>query len=165
MKMLRFSVCFSALATSALASIPAGRGEISLEAEVMGTYDSNVQGRHHSQEDYYATFAPRVTYSRRAGQIGADLGVGISSERYGDSKQYNSDNVTANADLILSEKSFQNVSGSLTGSYIESYNVDQDLNTRIKAHATTVNTDVGITTGARTHLDAKASYTNTERAG
>lgn len=165
MKLLKLTVCLAALSSSAIASIPLGRGEISLDAEASVTYDSNLLGRQSSDDDVYGTFAPRISYSRRAGIIGADVSARIAAERYVDHKQYNSDNVSANASLTLSEKSFQNISGSLTASYIESYQIDQDINTRIKTHATSFDGQLGYTTSPRTHLDTKASYSNTQRAG
>ena len=165
MKLLRITVCLAALSSSAVASIPVGRGEIALDAEAMVTYDSNVQGRQKSDDDVYGTFAPRISYTRRAGIIGADLSARLTSERYVDNKQFNADNVSANASLSLSEKSFQNISGSATASYVESYQIDQDINARIKTHAANFNGQFGYTTSPRTHFDAKANYSNTERAG
>src|SRR5438270_13880450 len=137
MKLLRITVCLSVCASVARATIPVGRGEVSLEAEATATYDSNLNGRNGSQEDYYGTLSPRVRYTRRAGRIGADLGAGVSFERYQDNPQFNSDNVSADASLSLSEKSFQNISGSVNANYTEGYQVDQDINARIKTHATT----------------------------
>src|ERR1043166_3950067 len=63
MKLLRITVCLAALSSSAVASIPVGRGEIALDAEAMVTYDSNVQGRQKSDDDVYGTFAPRISYT------------------------------------------------------------------------------------------------------
>lgn len=164
MKLLRITLGFSALASSAWAGIPAGRGEISLDASTSVTYDSNLSGRTNSQDDVYGTFAPRASYARRAGQIGADLSVGISSHRYVDNKRYNSDDLSASAALRLSEKSFQNMTGSVSASYTEGYQINQDIVARIKTHATMFDGKFGLTTSPRTRFDANASYLNTQRS-
>src|SRR6266700_3839448 len=75
MKLLRLTTGLSGLisvslfSSSAMASISVGRGEISLDASVIGTYDSNLSGRNGSADDTYGTFAPRISYTRRAGII------------------------------------------------------------------------------------------------
>lgn len=153
------------LACPSLATIPVGRGEVSLAANLSGTYDSNVSGRRGSQEDFYATFAPRVSYLRRAGKIEADASVGLSSIRYLDSKQFDSDNPSANVALRLAEKSFRDISASVSADYSETYQVDQDLNARIKSDITTFSGQFGLVTGVRTSGSLHGSYSNAKHSG
>ncbi|HEX2853365.1 MAG TPA: outer membrane beta-barrel protein [Opitutaceae bacterium] len=148
-----------------LATIPLGRGEVAISASVSGTYDSNVSGRRGSQEDFYGTFAPRISYLRRAGKIEADASVSISSVRYVDSQQFNSDNVAADVSLQLSEKSFQNISASVSAGYTESYQIDQDLNARIKSDVTTFSGQLGLVPSPRTSVTMHASYSDAENTG
>jgi hypothetical protein len=152
-------------ACPSLASIPVGRGEVSIAATLSATYDSNVSGRRGSQEDYYGTFAPRVSYMRRAGKIEADASVGLSSVRYLDSKQFDSDNPSASVALQLAEKSFQNISGSISADYSETYQVDQDLNARIQSDITTFSGQAGLVTGARTSLSLHGSFSDAKHSG
>lgn len=157
------SLLLPAIATAT--SIPVGRGEISLAASASATYDSNVSGRRNAGDDYYGTFAPRISYIRRAGKIEADADASISVQRYVDHKEFNSENVSANASLKLSQKSFQNISGSLNVSYVESYAADIDVNTRIKSAGTTVSAQGGLVTGPRTSFSFNGSYSNFNRVG
>lgn len=148
-----------------LATIPVGRGEVSIATTVSATYDSNVAGHRGSQEDFYGTFSPRISYLRRAGKIEADASVGVSSVRYLDSDQFDSDNVSANVSINLSEKSFQNISGSVSASYAETYQIDQDLNARIQSDITTFSGQLGLVPSARTSISAHGSYTDAKHAG
>src|SRR3954463_4482230 len=91
-----FGSLFVLGALNALGSIPVGRGEISFDVSATGTYDSNLSGRRNSGEDYYGTFAPRVSYLRRAGKIEADASLSLSVQRYLDHTEFNSDDVSAN---------------------------------------------------------------------
>lgn len=156
------SILFPALAVG---SIPLGRGEISLGASATANYDSNLSGRRDSADDYYGTFAPRISYMRRAGKIEADANASISVQRYMDHKEFNSENVTADASLRLSEKSFQNISGAVSVSYIESYSADIDVNARIKSAGTSVTARGGLVTGPRTSFSFNGSYSNFNRVG
>lgn len=153
------------LPTLATASIPVGRGEISLGASASANYDSNLSGRRAAEDDYYGTFAPRISYIRRAGKIEADANASISVQRYMDHKEFNSENVTADASLRLSEKSFQNISGSLTVTYVESYAADLDVNARIKSAGTSVSALAGLVTGPRTSVSVNGNYSNFNRVG
>jgi Putative beta-barrel porin 2 len=153
------------LPTIAGASIPLGRGEISLGASASATYDSNLSGRRDAGDDYYGTFAPRISYARRAGKIEADANASISIQRYLDHKEFDSENVSADVSLHLSPKSFQNISGSLTASYVESYSADIDVNARIKSAGTTVSAQSGLVTGPRTSFSVNGNYSNFDRVG
>jgi len=148
---------------SANASIPVGRGEITLGASASGTYDSNIRGRNGSSDDYYGTFAPRISYLRHAGKIEADASVSVSVLRYQDNTQFNSENVSGDVSLRIAQKS--NLSGSLTAAYNEGYVVDIDVNDRIKSASTTVSADGGLTTGPRTSLSFGGSYAKSDRVG
>jgi hypothetical protein len=146
-------------------SIPLGRGELILTASASGTYDSNLSGRSSSKEDYYGTFAPRISYLRRAGKIEADASVEVSSSRYLDHTEFDSDNVSSQLSVHLSQKSFQNISASLTASYIESFDVNNDVNERIKTAATTVTADASLITGPRTSFAVQGGYSKSNREG
>lgn len=149
----------------ARATIPVGRGEISLSANVSATYDSNLEARRNSPDDFYGTFAPRVSYTRKAGKIEATAEAGISFLRYLDHPEYDTDNTTASVGIQLSEASFQNISGSLNASYTESFDVNPDLNARIKSKTTTFAGAVGLVTGTRTSVNFNGSYSNSENDG
>jgi hypothetical protein len=147
------------------ASIPVGRGEVAVTAAASTTYDSNLSGRRNSGDDYYGTFAPRISYLRRAGKVEADASVGLSFLRYADHKEFNSEDLSADLSVRLSPNSFQKLSGSLVASYVEGYQADYDLNNRIKTAGTTVSAEAGLVTGPRTNVSLTGSYSNSNRVG
>jgi hypothetical protein len=165
MKILTTTAIFSLITASAMASIPVGRGEISISATASGTYDSNVLGNRTSFEDYYGTFAPRVAYIRKAGKIEADASVGVSFQRWVDHTDYNTEDLNASAALNLSKDSFTNLTGSLTAGYNESFDVNNDVNTRIRAKATTFSGNATLVTGPRTDVGITGTFSNAERTG
>ena len=165
MKMLRFIVGLSILPVlwaSSLHAIPVGRGEVTLSANASATYDSNLEGRSNGTEDYFGTFAPRVSYVRRAGRIEANADVGVSIVRYLDNTEYDAENVSGNVSIQLSQKSFQNITASLNAGYVESYDMDPDVNARIKSTSTTFSGQLGLVTGPRTSFDFNGSYSNSK---
>ncbi|MEO7412330.1 MAG: outer membrane beta-barrel protein [Opitutaceae bacterium] len=155
----------AASAMSIAASIPMGRGEVSLSASASGTYDSNVEGRRGADDDYYGTFSPRASYIRRAGKIEVDANLSLSIFRYLDHKEFNSENIAADASVHLSPKVSPNFSGSFNIGYTESYAVDLDVNGRVKANTTSISVQTGLVTGPRTQLSFTAGYTNSDRIG
>jgi hypothetical protein len=148
------------VASSARATIPVGRGEVSLSASASVAYDSNVEGRRGAGEDYYGTFSPRVSYTRRAGRIEADASASVTSTRYRDRTEYDSDNPTAEVSLKLSEASFQKVSASMRAAYAKTFDINPDLNGRVKAETVTIAGSAGLDTGARTSINLNGSYSN-----
>lgn len=163
--LLSVSVSAFAFSSIALGSIPFGRGELLVSATALGTYDSNVGGRKGATDDYYGTFAPRISYLRRAGKIEADAAVSVAVERYMDHTEFDSENVSVTASLHLSPTSFPNTTGSIDAGYIETYDVDVDLNDRIKTATTSFNVEAGVTTGPRTSVAFQAGYSNLSRKG
>lgn len=148
-----------------LGGITVGKGEVILAATASATYDSNVSGNRNSGEDYYGTFAPRISYLRRAGKIEADASAGFTSTRYLDHKEFDSDNPSGNLTLRLSEKSFENISAAVSANYRETYAINPDLNARIESTTTTFSTRLGLVTGVRTSLSLHGSYSNSEHSG
>jgi hypothetical protein len=165
MKLLPSASLIVLSASTAMASIPFGRGELVVSASVMGTYDSNLTGRRGAQDDYFGTFAPRVSYLRRAGKIEADAAVSVSVERYLDHTEFDSENLNATVSLHLSPTSFPNTTGLVSAAYTESYDVDVDVNERIKTATTTFSAETGLRTGPRTSVSFQAGYSNLSRVG
>jgi hypothetical protein len=163
MKKLRIALGLSVLTSSALAGIPVGRGDITVDATATSTYDSNVYGSPNAIGDYSGTFTPHAAYTRKAGEIEADASVGISLERYLDQTQLNSDNLDADANLKLSPDPGRNLSGTLGVAYHENSDVNTDINARIKSKTATFSGTGALITGPRTDLALEADYSNVHR--
>jgi hypothetical protein len=155
-------LCFVSLLCG---SSSVGRSEITVSASATANYDSNLSGRRGSDEDYYSTFNPRVSYVRRGGKIEGDAGVSLSVQRYLDHREYNSEDVSADASFRLSPKISPNLTGALTVNYNESYDVDLDVNSRIRSNSTTVGAQASLITGIRTSISANAAFSNSDRVG
>lgn len=164
MKTLWIGAITTLSASTLLAGIPAGRGEITLGASATATYDSNLSGRRGAPGDTYGTLTPRIGYVRKAARIQTDASLSLAIERYLEETQYDTENLAARVSLSLMPSVSEKFSGSVLASYVEDTIVDQDLFERLKTKTTRFSTNANLITGARTSVGASAGYDDSERS-
>lgn len=165
MKILGPIFGLSILTSHAFAAIPVGRGEVSFDISASATYDTNVTGGRNGPDDYRGTLSPHANYARRAGLLEADANLSLSSNRYVDQTQFDSDDVQADVTLKLSEKAHANFSGSFGASYSENFTVNRDINARIKSKTAAANGQALFVTGPRTRFGGRGSYSKSLQSG
>jgi hypothetical protein len=165
MKILSIALGLSVLTSPALADIQVGRGTVSATATATATYDSNVFGTHDATSDYYGTLAPGVSYIRKSGLIEADADAGISFIRFLNQTQLNANNLSADGALRINPSDLRNYSGSLTASYLETSEVNTDINTRLNTDTTTFTGQTALVIGPRSDLSLSGNYTDSQYSG
>jgi hypothetical protein len=163
MKTLKLALGLSVLAGSARADLPVGRGDVTLNLTTAATYDSNVFGTPNAQGDYYGTLTPQAVYVRQAGEIEARANVAVAFERYLDQTQLDAANLDADASLRVSPDPTRNFSGSLEAAYVETSDVNTDVDARIKAKTATFTGTSAWIAGPRTDFSFDASYSDIAR--
>ncbi len=164
MKTMFAAASFAALSSPAFASIPIGRGEVTPSITATATYDSNVFGVRDATDDYSATVRPGVSYIRQAALIEASASFGVSVIRYDEQTQLNQENLDAIFALTLPDSDIRNYSGSASAAYLESSDLDTDLNARVQKQTTTIATRAALASGPRTDVSASINHTDTERS-
>jgi len=160
MKTIIFAAVLAALAVSALAGIPAGRGELTANVTGTATYDSNVFGTPDPIADWSALLLPRLSYVRKSGLIEADANAGISIIRYRDLTQLNADNLDGSATLRVNEADFRNYSGMLSAVYREASELNTDLNARLNTTTAVYTARGALITGPRSNAAVSGTYTD-----
>lgn len=164
MKTMIAAASIAALSSPAFASIPVGRGEITPSATATATYDSNVFGVREATDDYSVTLRPGVSYKRQAALIEASANFGVSVIRYDEQTQLDQENLDAIFTLSLPDSDVRNYSGSASAAYLESSDLDTDLNARVQKQTTTLDTRAALASGPRTDFSASVNHTDTERS-
>lgn len=164
MKKLIISATLAVLASSTRADLPLGRGEISATIDATATYDSNVFGTHDATADYSGTLTPRISYVRKAGQIEAEAHAQIAFLRFREQTQLNADNLDLGAALRIPKSDIRNYDGLLSAAYVESSEVNTDINARINTKTTTLVGQTNLTIGPRSNLALDGNYTDTLRS-
>jgi len=164
MKTILIAAGLSLAATSALADIPLGLGNVSASLTTTATYDSNVYGTRDATADYFGTLAPKVSYSRKAGEIEAEANAGISLIRYLDQTQLNADNLDADVSLKIPESDIRNYTGLLSAAYVEASTVDTEINARINSKTSTFIGQGAFVTGPRSDLALSGNYSDAQRS-
>lgn len=164
MKTITLAAGLALTAAVAHAQIVVGRGEISATIDATATYDSNVFGSHNATSDYSGTLSPRVFYQRKAGLLEAEASAGISFIHYVDLTQLNSNNLDLHAALKTSSTEVTNFTGALTAAYVESSDINPDLNTRIRSKTALFTGRSSLVTGSRTDVVVNASYSDSQHS-
>ena len=165
MKTLCIALGLSVLTSSALADIQVGRGTVSATATATATYDSNIFGTHDATSDYYGTLAPGVSYIRKSGLIEADADAGISFIRFLNNSQLNANNLSADGALRINPSDIRNYSGSLSAAYLETSDVNTDINARLDTKTTTFTGQTAVITGPRSNLSLSGNYADSQYSG
>lgn len=152
-----------ALTGPVLAGIPVGRGDIFASILASTTYDSNVYGSPNATGDFSGTLAPRLSYLREAALIEVEANVGVAIIRYLEETALDAENLDANAALRFPVSAGRNYSGSLSAAYLESSDLDTDLNNRVNTASTTFEARTALVTGPRSDFALNASYNDTQR--
>ena len=163
MKSLTLTLGSLILIAPVLADIPVGRGDVSLDATAAATYDSNVFGIEDGAGDYYATLTPHAAYVRTAGELEARANFGVAFERYLHLTQLNAANISADTSLLLSPDPSRKLSGTVEVAYVESSDVNTDVNERVDSKTATFTSTGAWITGPRTDLTYTASYSDVTR--
>jgi Putative beta-barrel porin 2 len=161
MKTIILAAGFAVVTGSALASTPVGRGEISATIAATGIYDSNVFGTPDAIADYSGTLAPRLSYTRKAGEIEAAADAGISFIRYVDQTQLDANNVDADATLRMTESNTRNYYGTATAAYHEASDLNTDVDTRVELKTASLTGQLSMITGPRSDAGVTGSYIDT----
>ncbi|MBC8011572.1 MAG: outer membrane beta-barrel protein [Burkholderiales bacterium] len=164
MKTLITAAGLAALTCPALAGVPVGRGEIFAAVTGMTTYDSNVYGTPDATGDFSTTLAPRLTYLRQAGLIESEANLGVSFIRYLEETALDAENLDANAALRIPSSDLRNYSGSVYAAYLETSDLDTDLNARVNTQTTSFEARSALVTGPRTDLAFNASHVDAQRS-
>ena len=164
MKTIILAAGFAAVAGTAWAGLPVGRGEITASLTGTEIYDSNVFGTPDATADFSTTLAPRLSYRRQAGQIEAEANAGISFIRYLDQTQLNADNLAVDGTLRFTESDLRNYSGFLSAAYVEASDISTDLNARINTKTTTLAGHAALATGPRSDVTLDGNYADTLRS-
>ena len=160
MKTIILAAALAASAVSALAGLPAGRGEITANVTGTATYDSNVFGTPDPIDDWSALLIPRLSYTRKSGLIEADANAGISIIRYRDLTQLNADNLDGSATLRITDSDIRNYSGMLSVVYREASDLNTDLNTRLNTTTTVYTARSALISGPRSNIAISGTYTD-----
>lgn len=162
MKTITIAAGLALTSAIAHAQIVLGRGELSATIDATATYDSNVFGSHNAVSDYTGSLTPRIFYVRKAGYLEADANAGISILRFDEQTQLNSNNLDLHASVHTNSEEVRNFTGSLAASYVESSDVNQDINTRVRNKTALFDGHGTLVTGARTNLVVGATYTDSK---
>jgi hypothetical protein len=163
MKTLITATACLALTGPVLAGIPVGRGDIFASATATTTYDSNVYGSPDATGDFSGTLAPRLSYLRQAALVESEVNAGVAIIRYLDETALDTENFDANAALRFPVTAGRNFSGSLSAAYVESSDLDTDINTRVNTESTTFEARSALVTGPRSDVALNASYNDSQR--
>jgi Putative beta-barrel porin 2 len=138
-----------ALTGPAFAGIPVGRGDIFASATATATYDSNLYGTPDATGDFSGTLAPRLSYLRQAALVESEVNAGVAIIRYLEETDLDTENFDANAALRFPSTDGRNFSGSLLAAYVESSDLDTDINRRVNTESTTFEARTALVTGPR----------------
>ncbi|MBC8039531.1 MAG: outer membrane beta-barrel protein, partial [Opitutaceae bacterium] len=163
MKTLITATACLALTSPVLAGIPVGRGDIFASTMATTTYDSNVYGSPNATADFSGTLAPRLSYLRQVSLVESEVNVGVAIIRYLEETALDAENFDANAALRFPVSAGRNFSGSLLAAYVESSDLDTDLNTRVNTESTTFEARTALITGPRSDVALNASYNDSQR--
>lgn len=152
-----------ALTGRVLAGIPVGRGDIFASTMATTTYDSNVYGTPDATGDFSGTLTPRLSYLRQAALVESEVNAGVAIIRYLDETALNAENFDANAALRFPVSDGRNFSGSLSAAYLETSDLDTDLNARVNTASTTFEARTALVTGPRSDVAFNASYNDSQR--
>jgi hypothetical protein len=151
-------------ATSALAGIPLGRGEVSPSVTANATYDSNVTAAHDGPEDFLGTITPRLAYDRKAGVLEAQANLGVAFTRYVEQTRFDTDNVNADVSVRTTDAEVRHYSGSLSAAYTENSEANSDLNTRINSKTATFAGKGTFASGPRSTFGLTGNYADARRS-
>jgi hypothetical protein len=152
------------LTGAASADIPIGEGSLALDLSDSIAYDSNVFGIPNGPGAFSDTLTPHAKFVRQAGEVEASSNASISFVHYFEQTQLNTNQVNFDTTLKIAPDTARKFSGTLMGSYLESSQLNTDVDARINSKTATFTDTSALITGPRTDLAFSGSYTDVTRS-